>query len=65
MTDPFAKTQAVLKSLEEEQRERYRPKAQPTPEPVSPAQAYLDHLNRSCSSSNSVSVDVGWLHDAA
>lgn len=61
MSDTFAEAKRTLESLEDEQRERYRAKAQPKPEPVSPAQGFLDHLNRSCSSSNSVSLDVGWL----
>lgn len=60
MTDVFAEAKRTLHSLEDEQRERYRPQPQLTPEPVSPAQAYLDQLNASCSSS-SLSVDVGWL----
>ncbi len=59
MIDAFAKSEAVLRSLEEEQRERYSPKARPTPEPVSPAQAYLDHLN--ASRGPTIAVDVGWL----
>jgi hypothetical protein len=65
MTDPFTEAKRTLQSLEDEQRERYRAEARPKPKPVSPAQEYLNHLNRSCSSSNSVAVDVRWLHDAA
>jgi DNA-binding IclR family transcriptional regulator len=65
--DPFSKAKAMLAGLEEEQRERFRPR--PDQKPKAPqtredrqrtdAQAYLDRLNASCSSS--ISVDAGWL----
>ena len=62
--DPFTGIKATLESLEQEQRERFRP--QPKEEPRTPAdsqraqaQPYLDRLNASCS--RSISIDAGWL----
>jgi hypothetical protein len=65
--DPFSKAKEMLAGLEEEQRERFRPRPEQKPKaPQTPAerqradaQAYLDRLNASCSSS--ISVDAGWL----
>jgi hypothetical protein len=67
MTNPHAQAVAALKALERNQIEQYRPRAQEerqspqTPEARqrAQAQAYLDRLNASCSSS--ISVDAGWL----
>jgi hypothetical protein len=65
--DPFSEIKVTLESLEQEQRERFRPQSKEQPKaPQTPqeqqrasAQAYLDRLNASCS--QSISIDAGWL----
>lgn len=58
MTDPHTKALETLRSLEQEQIERYRP-APPDEGPKTPAEAYLAKLNASVS--RSISLDSGWL----
>jgi hypothetical protein len=48
----------ALQSLEDEQRERYRP-APAAETPATPAEQYLRKLNASLSTT--ISVDSGWL----